>query len=397
MANNIEVTKDLCNFFSFFFFAQGNDRPLPDISQKIDFLTSLKYAQLLLLTRARLCPRAILAQAHATTPSTPLAWIVRPLSIPPALGSVTFSTRAMTSQHAKTLATDSLMNLNERSAKHSVWVVRVANSRVLHYKFMARGETVDATKFICHLVGEKSTEYIVGIVPFDFKNKSAAEKAMRQYPIGQVMMIRSPAFDQRSTAKFLGCSKKVAVALQHPTIIKLISAPDPLAALPAMHPEPILKLADVLKLKETRAVDFACIVKDIGSVEQRTVNGVDTVKMAVEVFDDSRITPAPGSHDEAEIAKATLEVRGVHSDKDLVGSRRVRREARRGAKDKREEKQKRSKKRSEGNRARQQREEERRRSEKRSERGKSEAQRQKRGKRTRTYFTCARCPLFLET
>jgi hypothetical protein len=241
----------------------------------------------------------------------------------------------MTSQHPKTLATDSLMNLNERSAKYSVWVVRVANSRVLHYKFMARGETVDATKFICHLVGEKATEYILGIVPFDFKNKGAAEKAMRQYPNGQVMIIRSPAFDERSTAKWLGCSKKVAVALQHPTIIKLVSAPDPLAELPAMHPEPIQKLADILNLKETRAVDFACIVKNIGSVEQRTVNGEDTVKMAVEVFDDSRIKPAPGSHDDAEIAKATVEVRGVHSVRGLVGSRGVRREARRGAKERR--------------------------------------------------------------
>ena len=223
----------------------------------------------------------------------------------------------MASKQTQELATDSLMNLNERSAKYSVWVVRVVNGRVLHYKFTARGETVEATKFICHLVGEKATEYVSGIVPFDFKKKDAAQKAMTQYPDGQVLIIRTPAFDTRSTAKWLGCSKKIAIVLQHPTVIKMVNPPDPLANLPAMHPEPIQTLGAIIKLKETRNVDFSCIVKNVGTVEPRTVNGEDTVKMKVEVFDDSRIKPAPGSSDEPQIAKATVEVHGMRRIKNL--------------------------------------------------------------------------------
>ncbi len=72
-------------------------------------------------------------------------------------------------QLLRKLDSDSLLNLNERSAKCSVWVVRVANPRLIAYQFQSRGELVKAQKFICNLVGEKSTEYTMGIVPLDFK------------------------------------------------------------------------------------------------------------------------------------------------------------------------------------------------------------------------------------
>ena len=84
---------------------------------------------------------------------------------------------------AQTIQSDSIMNMNNSSAKFSRWVVRVRNPRVVRYSFTARGETVKAEKFRCHLVGDQGQQYVEAGVPFDFKQKDKAQTALKNFKL----------------------------------------------------------------------------------------------------------------------------------------------------------------------------------------------------------------------
>ena len=50
---------------------------------------------------------------------------------------------------ARNVAT--LKNMNGTTAKFAKWYVRVLDPKVITYKFQAKGETVQATKFECRV------------------------------------------------------------------------------------------------------------------------------------------------------------------------------------------------------------------------------------------------------
>ena len=64
---------------------------------------------------------------------------------------------------------ETLKNMNNNIGKYTTWYVRVTNPRVTDYTFTARGESVAAQKFECVLVSQDSEQYMLGLVPFDFK------------------------------------------------------------------------------------------------------------------------------------------------------------------------------------------------------------------------------------
>ena len=64
---------------------------------------------------------------------------------------------------------ESLRNLNASSAKYATWCVRVLDPKVIQYTFQARGEKVNASKFMCLLVAEDPGMYVPGTVLFIFR------------------------------------------------------------------------------------------------------------------------------------------------------------------------------------------------------------------------------------
>ena len=66
---------------------------------------------------------------------------------------------------------ESLLALNQSSAKFMDWHLRVVHPRIVQYQFTTRKqEVVNAAKFQAFLVGNKPTEYVMAGVPFCFKD-----------------------------------------------------------------------------------------------------------------------------------------------------------------------------------------------------------------------------------
>ena len=76
---------------------------------------------------------------------------------------------------------ETLKNMNEGTAKYARWYVRIISPQVIPYSFHARGQQVNATKFQCVLVSADPSQYMFGLVPFDFKNREAAEQASSKF------------------------------------------------------------------------------------------------------------------------------------------------------------------------------------------------------------------------
>ena len=108
---------------------------------------------------------------------------------------------------------ETLKNMNSNTAKYATWYVRVINSRVTEYTFTARGESVAAQKFECVLVSQDSEQYMLGLVPFDFKNRDGPKKAATKFVEDHVFEIKTPAFDTKARPDYNGCPVKPVLLL----------------------------------------------------------------------------------------------------------------------------------------------------------------------------------------
>ena len=113
--------------------------------------------------------------------------------------------------------------MNTNTAKFATWYVRVINPRVTEYTFTARGEPVAAQKFECVLVSQDSEQYMLGLVPFDFKNRDAPKRAATKFVEDHVFEIKTPAFDTKARPEYNGCPVKPVLLLNLPTSIKHIA------------------------------------------------------------------------------------------------------------------------------------------------------------------------------
>ena len=82
--------------------------------------------------------------------------------------------------------TEALKSMNSQTAKFAKWYVRVLDPKVIEYSFTTRGEDVQAQKFQCVLVSHAPEQYMLGLVPFDFKGRSAAQTAAKKFTADSV-------------------------------------------------------------------------------------------------------------------------------------------------------------------------------------------------------------------
>ena len=134
---------------------------------------------------------------------------------------------------------ETLKNMNGGTAKFAKWYVRIIDPKIIDYKFTAKGKVVDASKFQCVLVSKDPSQYMLAVVPFEFKDPNAAQKAIQKFTPSSVWEITTPAFDAKAKPEYNGCPLKTVVLLAKPTTLK--------AALPTNkveldHPAPGLRV-----------------------------------------------------------------------------------------------------------------------------------------------------------
>ena len=113
--------------------------------------------------------------------------------------------------------TETLKSMNSQTARFAKWYVKILDPKVIDYSFAAKGEKVQAQKFQCVLVSHAPEQYMLGLVPFDFKDRSAAQTAAKKFTPDSVWELTTPAFDSRSRPEFNGCPVKSVVLLSKPT------------------------------------------------------------------------------------------------------------------------------------------------------------------------------------
>ncbi len=117
---------------------------------------------------------------------------------------------------------ETLKNMNGTTAKYAKWFVRVLDPKVVEYSFQSKGERVAAEKFQCVLVSSDPKQYMMGLVPFDFKDRRAAANAAEKFTADSVWELLNPTFDAKSKPEFNGCPVKGTVLLSKPTVAKRV-------------------------------------------------------------------------------------------------------------------------------------------------------------------------------
>ena len=65
---------------------------------------------------------------------------------------------------------------------------------------------------------------MMGIVPFEFKNRQAASNAEATFRRGSVWEVMTPAFDSKAKPEYNGCPLKAVLLLKAPTKVKEITS-----------------------------------------------------------------------------------------------------------------------------------------------------------------------------
>ena len=185
------------------------------------------------------------------------------------------------------LVMTSLATLNPHNAKYASWAVRVLHARVERYTFTARGEPVEASRFVCLLVSEDPLTRCVGNVKFSFRDKQAAEKAAEKFREGTAWLLRTPVLDTQMQPKYEGASVKVVVLLSGQTQCAAILAGSSQEKALSRWVEPPLKLRDIVELQDQQRVDFVALLKSVEEPRECTVAG-STVTVCTAVLVDIR-------------------------------------------------------------------------------------------------------------
>ena len=82
--------------------------------------------------------------------------------------------------------TEALKSMNSQTGKFAKWYVNVLDPKVIEYSFHSRGEKIQAQKFQCVLVSHAPEQCMLGFVPFDFKDRTAAAEAAAKFTANSV-------------------------------------------------------------------------------------------------------------------------------------------------------------------------------------------------------------------
>ena len=118
---------------------------------------------------------------------------------------------------------ESLAAMNSNTAKFANWIVQVRKPEVKEVKFVDKnGKEQKGSRFQCLLTSADETEYCLGSIPFQWKNRDAGFEAGRQFIEGSVWQISTPAFDPRVKLDQISTPVKQQVMMCPPTqFIKL--------------------------------------------------------------------------------------------------------------------------------------------------------------------------------
>ena len=118
---------------------------------------------------------------------------------------------------------ESLAAMNSNTAKFANWIVQVRKPEAKEVKFVDKnGKEQKGSRFQCLLTSADETEYCLGSIPFQWKNRDAGFEAGRQFIEGSVWQISTPAFDPRVKLDQISTPVKQQVMMCPPTqFIKL--------------------------------------------------------------------------------------------------------------------------------------------------------------------------------
>ena len=111
---------------------------------------------------------------------------------------------------------ETLNKIKASTGKFAKWYVRVSDPKVKDYTFDSRGEKIQAHKFECALVSQDPSQYMMGLVPFDFKNRQAASNAETTFRRNSAWEVTMPAFDAKTKPDYIRCPLKAVLLLKAP-------------------------------------------------------------------------------------------------------------------------------------------------------------------------------------
>ena len=169
---------------------------------------------------------------------------------------------------------ESLMCLNNTSAKFMTWTVRIKHGSIVNYSFVnKKGETQAASKFVCYLVSHNPEEYVQATVRHSWRDANfvAAQKA--RFMDGTVWKIKDVTFVTNAKAEWNGAPNKSVVLLEAPTGMIPVMSGTAEANAVSQHVCPRMRLVDVLKVSCTRTVDVSVIITSCENPRSETARG----------------------------------------------------------------------------------------------------------------------------
>ena len=147
-------------------------------------------------------------------------------------------------------AFETLSHMNASTAKCATWIVRViSDPKIVSYTFSARGERVEAQKLECVLVSADPSDYMLGLVPFSFSDRSAAAKGMEKYLKNTVWEIKVPVFETKTRKEYISTPVKRLLLLTATTSIRAVAPTETIKYnYPSRFVSPLTNLAGALGL-----------------------------------------------------------------------------------------------------------------------------------------------------
>ena len=166
----------------------------------------------------------------------------------------------------------SLMALNSTTCKHEEWTLRALHPEVVKYTYADwRQGQVNAERFHCILVGDDRKIYCHGVVPWDPKQPTKAKQALTKFKHGSVWKIKCPVLDKKEKTEFMGCSMKIQIILDSPSVLTLIMGSSSVGVADSI--EPPLKLAQVPEQAKKLTFDFVAKIAQASKPKQEIVRG----------------------------------------------------------------------------------------------------------------------------
>ena len=114
--------------------------------------------------------------------------------------------------------------MNASTSKFAKWYVRVIDPKIKDYTFQSRGEKIHAQKFECVVVSHGPSQHMMGIVPFEVRNRQGATQAGAMFRPSIVWEVTTPAFETKAKSDFIGCPLKSLLLLKAPTQLKEVTS-----------------------------------------------------------------------------------------------------------------------------------------------------------------------------